>query len=309
MHVAVYGAGALGCVYGVRLATRTSTTVSFVVRPKRVSERTPIAIEPAAGGDREEIVEPVRVSRIPEDADVVLLAVGTEDLEAIRPVLDASAAPIVVVTPMMPKDWRAMRTAFGARVLAAMPNVISYLNEANVVRYWLAPQPTRIDEPRAGGHGDVVRELATTLDRAGLSTRLELAVHETNPATTVCFIALGMGIALAGGLEALAANGPVLDLVRAACSEGVDLARRIGRPDPAATLAPILAYGPVLRLVLRLLAWRSPEALHYADAHFGTKLVVQHREMAVTMAELAREKGTPSEALAALAARLAEIAP
>lgn len=306
MHVAVYGAGALGCVYGVRLAARTSTTVSFVVRPHRVVESDPLLIERVGEPDAESIVAPRRTATIPDDADVVLLAVGTEDLDAIRPVLEASRAPMVVLTPMMPREWRAMRAAFGERVHAAMPNVVSYVNDAKRIRYWLAPAPTRIDEPRAGAEGEVVRELARALTEAGLRTRLELGVHETNPATTVCFIPLGMGVALAGSVEALATSGPLLEVTRRACSEGAVLSRRIGRPEAFAPLASIVASRPALRAVVGWLGWRSPETLHYVDVHFGVKLVRQHREMADAMVELAAEKGVPHEAIAEIARLLAE---
>lgn len=308
MHVAVYGAGALGCVYGVRLAARTSTTVSFVVRAHRVAERTPLVIERVGEEKAETIDEPRRVAAIPDDADVVLLAVGTEDLEAIRPVLEASPAPIVVLTPMMPREWRAMKDAFGDRVHAAMPNVVSYVNEERRIRYWLAPAPNRIDEPRASASGDIVRELARTLGAAGLRTHLEMGVHEKNPATTVCFVPLGMGVAIAGGLEALAKNDVVLDLCRRACREGAALAQRIGRPETMAQLASIVASQLALRAIVGWLSWRSPETLHYVDVHFGRKLVDQHRRMADAMVELAAEKSVPHEAIAEVARRLREIA-
>ncbi|MBS2013320.1 MAG: hypothetical protein JST00_10560 [Deltaproteobacteria bacterium] len=306
MHVAVYGAGALGCVYGVRLAMRTGTTVSFVVRPRRVSERAPFVIARVGERTTESIEEPRRTSEIPSDADLVLLAVGTEDLEAIRPTLAASAVPIVVLTPMMPSEWRAMRDAFGDRVLAAMPDVVSYVNDEGIVRYWLAPAPTRIDEPRASSKdADVVRALARELTEAGLDGRLELGVHEINPATTVCFVPLMMGVALAGCLEALAKDAELLDLSRRGCREGAELARRIGRPEPFAPFASLVALDLPMRALVRLLGWRSPEALHYVDVHFGSKLVAQHQRMAAAMVDLAVEKGVPHEALAEIAQRLA----
>src|SRR5262245_19091842 len=84
MKVCVFGAGALGCVYGVRLAVRGNVDVAFVVRPARVSSTDPIVIERVRGNLREAIDAPLRSEVVPSDADVVLLAVGTEDLEALR---------------------------------------------------------------------------------------------------------------------------------------------------------------------------------------------------------------------------------
>ena len=195
MHVAVFGAGALGCVYGVRLATRTQTSVTFIVRPARVDSREPLVIERVKNTKdrRDEIASPVRASEVPQDADVILLAVGTDDLEAIGPILDRSSAPIVVLTPMMPDDYARMRSAFGSRVLATMAGIVAYAKNG-VVRYWMPPVPTRIDEPRAGDDGEVVRALTKLFCESGIDAQLELAVHESNPATTVCMIPIGRAV-------------------------------------------------------------------------------------------------------------------
>jgi ketopantoate reductase len=310
MHVAVYGAGALGSVYGVRLAARTSASVTFIVRPPRVSERAPIVIERVKDvrDRREQIAVPARAAQIPGDADVILLAVGTEDLEAIRPVLDASSAPILVLTPMLPADYARMRDAFGPRVLAAMAGVVAYARGDGVVRYWVPPAPTRIDEPRAGGHGDVVRALCAMLDQAGLSAHLELGVHEANPATTVCMIPMGMAVGLAGGMEALAKDALLLALTARACREGVELSRRIGRAEAGALLGPLLATPLAMGAIVALVRRLSPEGLFYVDEHFGRKLRSQHRVMARAMVDLAIAKNVGHAAMDELATRLDEAA-
>ncbi|MDB5213679.1 MAG: hypothetical protein JWO86_1606 [Myxococcaceae bacterium] len=310
MHVAVYGAGALGSVYGVRLAARTTASVTFVVRAARVSERTPIVIERVKDvrDRRETIAEPVRAAAVPGDADVILLAVGTEDLEAIRPVLDASSAPILVLTPMLPGDYARMRAAFGARLLAAMPGVVAYAREDGIVRYWVPPAPTRIDEPRAGGHGEVVRALSGLLNEAGLDTHLELGVHEANPATTVCMIPIGMSVGLAGSMEALANDTLLLALTSRACREGVELSHRIGRAEAGARLGPFLATPLAMRAAVALVRRLSPEGLFYVDEHFGRKLRAQHRVMAHAMVDLAVAKSVAHAAIAELTTRLDEAA-
>ena len=318
MHVAVFGAGALGSVYGVRLALRTRARVSFVVRPSRVTSGDPLVIERVKNvrDRREEIAAPVRTSDVPGDADVILLTVGTEDLEAIRPILDASSGPspsrsarppIIVLTPMMPADYARMRSAFGDRVLAALAGIVAYARkEDGVVRYWMPPVVTRIDEPRAGADGDVVRELATLLSDAGLNTHLELAVHETNPATTVCMIPIGMSVGLAGGMEELAKDDSLLALTSRACTEGLELARRIGRPEPGVMLAPLLARPLVMSTIVAALRRFNPEALFYIDEHFGRKLRAQNRVMAREIAELARTKQVAHKAIDELGLRLEE---
>lgn len=303
MHVAVYGAGALGSVYGVRLAKRTNTTVSFVVRAKRLAERSPIVIERIRGNLREEIAEPHRTDVIAGDVDVVLLTVATDHLEETRPVLEQSDAPIVVLTPMMPQDFARMRAAFGDRVLAGMPTVVAYVRDG-VTRYWQPPEPTRIDEPRAGDRAATVRALARSLEEAGIGTQLEMAVHELNPATTVCFIPIAMLVAVAGGLERLAHDPALVDLAARACREGTELAPRIGHALGLATFAPLLAHRMPLKVTAALLGRISPEALTYVDVHFGHKLLSQHAAMAHAMSELARLKGTPHGALDELRDRL-----
>ena len=310
MHVAVIGAGALGSVYGVRLAVRTSASVTFVVRPARVAVNAPIVIERVKDvrDRREELASPVLAPAVPGDADVILLAVGTEDLEAIRPALDASSAPILVLTPMLPDDYARMRAAFGTRVLAAMPGIVSYARADGVVRYWVPPAPTRIDEPRAGDHGEVVRATASLLNEAGLATHLELGVHETNPATTVCMIPIGMAVGLAGGMEALAADPFLLSLTSRACREGVELGHRIGRSEAGARLGPLLATPLAMRVAVAAVRRLSPEALFYVDEHFGRKLRGQHRMMAHAMVDLAAAKNVGHAALRELATRLDEAA-
>lgn len=301
MHVAVFGAGALGSVYGVRLATRARVDVTWIVREAKVSSRDPIVIERVRGGERASIEAPARASAVPADADVVLLAVGTEDLDAIRGPLSGSSAPLVILTPMFPRDWDHMRAAFGRRAIAAMPNVVSYARKPDgVVRYWLPPAPTRIDDTR----DDAVRELARHLDEAGLRAHLELGVHEKNPATTIAYIPIAMALAVAGSAAALADDDALLSLTMRACREGVTLSRRIGSAEPWAVLSPALAAPWALRTWLRALGRVSPEALFYAEEHFARKLRVQHRVMIREMIDLARDKRVGHAAFEELAARL-----
>jgi 2-dehydropantoate 2-reductase len=312
MHIAVVGAGALGSVYGVRLAACTRAAVSFVVRPARAESREPITIEQGGlykRGLRERIEQPERGAHIARNADLVLLAVGTEHLEETYDKLRETDAPIVVLSPMMPADFAKMRRAFGDRVHAAMPTVVAYASggqgdRGSVVRYWLIPSPTRIDLPCQGRRGQVVRSFANALDQAGLATQLEARVYETNPATTVCFLPMAMAISIAGGVEALCSDADLLAITAKACRESVRLARRIGRPLPFATLAPLAASAPALRSAVAMLRRLSPEALSYLDLHFGQKLRTQNDIMLRNMVDLARDKDLPHSALRKLGGKL-----
>jgi ketopantoate reductase len=309
LKVAVVGAGALGAVYGVLLARRSSAKVTFVVRPARASSREPLVIERVRGNVRETLEAPERATQVPSDADCVLVAVGTGDLEALEAPLATSAAPLVVLTPMLPEEHQLMRAAYGERVLAAMPSVVSYARADGVLRYWLPAQPTRIDEPRAGSFAAPLRALGKALSEAGFGVRFELDVHTANPATTVCFIAIAMAIAVAGSVPALTADDALLELVAEACREGRELGRHIGRPEPWAAFAPLLAGKVPLRLGFKALQRLSPEGLFYAEEHFGRKLYRQHVTTSQAMARLARQRGTPHAAIDALAERLTAIAP
>lgn len=290
MHVAVIGAGALGLVYGVRLALRTKVKVTFVVRPRRASSTDPFVIESAWNDARETLEKPKRAAVVPSDADVILLAVGTEDLPSLP--LGESTAPIVILTPMMPQDWKRVREAYGDRALAAMPTMSSYVRKSDgVVRYWLLPAPTLIDEPRPAQ--PIIESLVNELCAARVNTKLELGVHESNPATTVGFICIGMGLAIAGSVEALVADEELCELVARGCTEGGRLAHRIGKPQPLALAFPIVTSKWAFRLWLKAL---PEEARFFAEDHFGRKIVAQHRVMIRQMISLAGEKGLPHSA-------------
>lgn len=299
MHVAVIGAGALGCVYGVRLALRTQTEVTFVVRPKRVSSTDPFVIESAWNDKRETLEKPQRAAKVPADADVVLLTIGTEDLEGLEALLGDSTAPIVVVTPTMPQDWDRLVKAYGKRALSAMPTMSAYVRkEDGVVRYWLLPAPNLIDEPRPPL--PAITELVRSLDRAGVRTSLELGVHETNPATTVAFICLGMGMAIGGSIDGLLADDALVDLVSRACVEGQRLGHRLGQPLFVANFFPIVTS----RWGMRLLKLLPAEARYFTESHFGRKIAEQHRVMIRQMIELAEAKGLPHSAFDEVLRRL-----
>jgi 2-dehydropantoate 2-reductase len=118
-------------------------------------------------------------------------------------------------------------------------------------------------------------------------------------------IPIGMAVGLSGGMDALANDGELLALTSHACREGVALARCIGRPEPGALFGPILATPLAMRTIVAALRRLSPEALFYMDEHFGRKLRAQHLVMAREMAELARAKHVPHDAIDELAGRLA----
>jgi hypothetical protein len=146
--------------------------------------------------------------------------------------------------------------------------------------------------------------LVKSLNDAGITSRIEMGVHETNAATTVTFIPVTMGIDAAGGIDPLMENGELLDVVLRAVDEGIALGRTLGKAAGWSDLFMKFASPFTLKVGIGIAKRRSPEAVHYVEEHFGRKLHAQNVRMAEAMVELAREKGVPHAALEQLLARL-----
>ena len=116
--------------------------------------------------------------------------------------------------------------------MAAMPNVVAYAKEDGTTRYWLPRAATTLIE-EARPADATLTALCEALDAAGISARQEMGVHETNPATTIAFIPLVMGLDAAGGIDALLGDEAMLDLSLRAEPQttvaSLDAERRKGR--------------------------------------------------------------------------------
>jgi ketopantoate reductase len=307
MHVAIIGMGALGRVYGARLVTHASASVTFVVRPTRAAAPSePVRITRIDGdGAKNELATPTLEVAIPAHADAVLVSVRVEQLDDALDALLAGApdVPIVMLTPMLPHDLGRLTAKHGARLRAGMPGVVAYVTPDGGCRYWLPKvAPTLIDA--APPVPTAVEELARALATAGFAGRLELGVHESNPATTLSFIPLAMGVDAAGSIDQLLADRTLLKIALDAVDEGLTLARRIGK-TPAWLDVLARFAGPIaLKVGIGIARSRAPEALTYVDEHFGRKLHAQNVVMARAIVALAEEKGTPADALRALIGRL-----
>lgn len=306
MHVAVVGAGALGSVYGARIARGArDARVTFVVRAARAGDTRPIVLERVdRPGDTMTLASPTRVTTIPEDADVILLAVSVNDLEEkLLADLTASSAPIVVLTPLLPDDHARLGAAFGKRLLPAMPSVAAYVNEAGVVRYWLPKVATTlVEEPRP--LVPTVDELVRAMHEAGIPARLQFGTFGINAATTVAFLPIAFGLDVAGSAAALLEDRDLLTLALRAAQEGRDLGRTLGTPASWAELLTSFVGPTMFKLGVSLAERRSKEAVRYVEMHFGTKMHAQNVMMADAIARLAESRGLPSVSLRALAERL-----
>ena len=234
MHVAIVGAGALGRVYGVRLAA-AGTDVTFVVRASRMQESQPPLCIARVDGDKrqDELAAPRRSASVPAEADVIVVCVRAEQVDAPleRALAAAPDVPVVMLTPLMPAALETLCHALGQRVVVAMPGVVAYVRNADrpgeeVTRYWLPRvAPTLIDETSRDAEVDSVTGLVDALVKAGLPARIEHGVRETNPATTVSFIPLAMALDVAGGSDALLADGALLALAIEAARASAGVAR------------------------------------------------------------------------------------
>jgi ketopantoate reductase len=306
VHVCIVGAGALGTVYGARLARLAGCDVSVVARSPAPPSRE--RLEKVDDGDVIEWNVPARVTEPPREADVIMAFVRYEQLgelpaRARAPTrADVASTPIVVMTPMMPQDHAALAAALPGRVLTGMPSVVSYRNAAGAIRYWLPQAATTYVEarPSPGAEAELVKRLA----RADVHAELAPGVLERNVATTVSFIPLAMGLDAAGSLDALLRDQTLLALAVDAAAEGRALGKTIGRAEPwASTLLRFV--GPrILRLGLGIARARAPEAIAYAEQHFGRKLHAQNIAMAEKMIELARQTNMPQTKMLALLERM-----
>ena len=305
MRVAIVGAGALGSVYGARLARFGGCHVSVVARAPALPGMA--RLERVEDGEVLRWEVPARVTTAPTDSDVILAFVRYEQLETLPERVIGSTAPVVVMTPMLPADHARLAAALPGRVLTGMPSVVSYQNDAGAIRYWLPQVATTFVEEAgatAGAAAGPEGELVKRLTRAEIGAKLATDVLTRNVATTVSFIPLAMALDAAGSLEALLHDPELLGLAFHAADEGRELGRAVGKAEAwASTLLRFV--GPLtLKVGVGIARSRAPEAVAYVEQHFGRKLHAQNVLMARRIVDLAGEKGTPREALSRLLERL-----
>jgi len=302
MRVAIVGAGALGSVYGARLRKFGGCEVSVVARAPAAPGV--VRLERVEDGEVLRWEVPARVTTAPADADVILAFVRYEQLGSLPERVATSSAPVVVMTPMMLADHARLSAALPGRVLTGMPSVVSYVNDAGAIRYWLPEVATTYVEQRPLATAGAEVELVKRLTRAEIGAKLATDVLTRNVATTVSFIPLAMALDAAGSIEALLDDHPLLTLAFHAADEGRELGRAVGKAEAwASTLLRFV--GPLtLKVGIGLARSRAPEAVAYVEQHFGRKLHAQNVVMARSIVDLAVERGTPHEALSRLLERL-----
>ena len=306
MHVTIIGAGVLGRIYGVRLAAG-GDQVAFLVRPERAPEASPFVLEQVNGPRRRDALDrPERVTEVPRGTRAVLLAVRFDQLGADSPLLallrQAPAVPLIVITPMLPGPRALVEKALGRRLTAAMPGAAGYLDERGVVRYWLTSvAPTLVEgdpaDPRGGPDGPAIEELLLHLGKAGLPAHRERNVGALNAATTTAFFPLVAAIDAGGGIEGILADKDLFATVIDAARESDALGQKLGKVASWAHLLTRFVGPYTLKPAVALAHRLAPEALRFAEEHFGHKLHAQHLAMGGAILELGREVGLPMPAL------------
>lgn len=301
MLVTVVGAGALGRIYGVRLACGT-TEVEFLVRPARVAETSPFVLEQQNGSRRRDtLAHPRRVGAPSPGTSLVLLCVRLEEAEeAAKALAEALPArgPIVALTPLLPTTKRRVEDVLGRAVVAGMPGVAGHVDERDVVRYFIPRvASTLLDAPPSSGEPSPVSELARRLDEAGLPTRLERGVASQNAATTVAFFPLIAALGAAGSVARVLDDKPLLDSMLAATRECDALAHALGKPAAWTSMLTRFVGPYTLKPGVTMARRLFPEAVRFVEAHFGPKLGAQHAYMGREIRELAASRGLPTHAL------------
>lgn len=305
MHICVIGAGSLGKVYGVRLST-SGERVSFLVRPPRLADDAPFSIELVTGTQRRDTIpQPARVDGVPADADIVLITVRVDQIDDRLATVLATApkVPVVSLTPLLPKQYDRLDAMLGAtgRLFAAQAGVVAYERDG-IVRYWLPKvSPTLLDsEPPS----EAVSRLVDALSRAGVPAKLEAAVRQANPATSVAFFPLILALDAAGGtVDAVLRDNGLLKDAFAAVKETRELATRIGKIASWAGLLLKFVNPLALKVGIRLAEKASPEAVRFVEIHFGDKVHEQNIEMGHEIIALGKEHGVALPAFERLLAK------
>jgi ketopantoate reductase len=302
MRVALVGAGALGSVYGARLAA-AGCAVDVVAR----SPGPPREVRLERIGGREPLSwrAPAATPRASRDAEIVLVSVPYGALDDAFDRASEGAAPVVALTPMLPQDHARLSAKLPGRVVVSMPSVVAYENSAGIVRYWLPRGVATLIERRSGGGVEAGEgRLAQRLSRAGIEARLEADVLARNVATTVSFMPLPMAIDAAGGIDAALKDAALLELALRAAEEARELGRLLGKAEPWASTFLRFARPFLIRAGVALARARAPEALAYVDEHFGRKLHAQNVALGGGIVDLAIQRGARRASLEGLLARV-----
>jgi len=240
MRIAIVGAGALGSIYALRLSR--VARVTLVVRDLERAPHRIVGEKVNGSGAAEDALSPPTHSlTVPEDADAVLVTVRVEQLtDELLTMLSKGGPPgrvVVTLTPLLPQDHERVRSRLDGRLVVGMPGVVAYQPDGHQdpgemrIRYWTPrTTPTALDARPAGDpRAATLSELCETMVAAGLPCVTLADVRTINPATTIAFFPMLLGIEAAGGTIAkLIDDTPLMRLALDASKEARALAKTVG---------------------------------------------------------------------------------
>jgi len=252
------------------------------------------------------------VTSVPADSDVVVVAVHLDHVvAAATPEGDTSvpellaaapAVPIVTLTPLFPRQLAMLEAASKKSIFSGMPGVTGYLDDRGTVRYWVPKASTTFFDMRAAR--TPLEELARKLTRLGIPAQLHHDVGPLNTATTITFFPFTAALGIGGSIDGVLNQKELVSTVLETAKECETLAKKVGK---VASWAQLLGrfIGPyTLKPGVALARRLAPEAVHFAEIHFGPKLTGQHAVVGASIAELGRERGVPMPELGRLLAML-----
>ena len=278
----------------------------LVMRRARVDESAGFELEQKGRGARKDALDhPRRSTEVPDKTDVVLVAVRADQLleegpDGLAEKLRKTSAPIVVLTPILPGPRRKLEGAIGRAVIPAMPNVVGYRDDQNVICYWVPSIASTLLDESGAGEGGELELFARKLTAAGLPARLERDVGSLNASTTVAFYPLIAALAPGGTVDAALANAELLATTLDAAKETDALSRAIGKPAPWASVLSRFIGPLTLKAGVKLARRISPEVVRFVENHFGLKLREQHIAMGQAILSMGADRGMEMPALAKL---------
>ncbi len=301
MKVLVYGAGAIGSLYGARLAA-TGHEVHLLARGERLRQLAQhgVVLEDGLTGERSVFSIPLVTALGPGDAyDLVLVAVRKTQVEGVLPALAANVASRDILFFMNTAEgydaW--VRAVGRERLLAGFPGA-GGIREGPVVRHALVPawfQRTVLGEldgritPRLLG-------LAAAFRGAGFPVTVSRSVDAwqkthiawVSPLTNALYLALDEVDRLVGSPEAL---GLMVDAIR----ENLAVLRALGVPVAPRSVA---LWRWVPRRVLAAI-WARALRGRVAQVNVVSHALAaraEMRELAAEMRALARRAERPTPA-------------
>ena len=301
MNITVFGAGAMGTLYGAGFA-RAGHRVTMVARGSRRAELDAQGLRiRQRGSERTETFEVPTLERLDgHETDVIAVLVRTQHLEAVLPALARQSADVAMMVNIA-SGYAAWRSALGSRFFVGFPGAIGRFVEG-VVEYEIAPrmlQATVVGEPE-GPPSERARAFSKALREAGFPVELRSDMETWQRTHAAWITPFMLTAALAGKTPDAFATADSLAWWVDAMREGLDALRAEGLiPTPLS----IRALGSLPRPLVVKAAQAVLLASRPLRAHLVATGVASAEEgvaLAADMIDAGREHGCEMPRLEAL---------